>query len=40
MRFTKLAGSSSVPSTRDQTAARNVVLELAKTAYYVAGGRF
>jgi hypothetical protein len=24
----------------DQTAARNVVLELAKTAYYVAGGRF
>jgi uncharacterized SAM-binding protein YcdF (DUF218 family) len=24
----------------DQTAARSVVLELAKTAYYVAGGRF
>jgi uncharacterized SAM-binding protein YcdF (DUF218 family) len=24
----------------DQTAARNVVLELAKTVYYVAGGRF
>jgi uncharacterized SAM-binding protein YcdF (DUF218 family) len=25
---------------RDQTTARNVVLELAKSAYYVAGGRF
>jgi uncharacterized SAM-binding protein YcdF (DUF218 family) len=25
---------------RDQTAARNVVLEIAKTAYYLVGGRF